>query len=603
MRFAPGRRQGGVVLIALLAVISIGASWIFFSELNKNTANNLALQRAHNAKVLEEAKRALLGWAALNAANTSDVNPGRLPCPEDTAFYYDASNEGTAATACADASSRPVIGRLPWRTLGIPKLLDASGEPLWYVVSNGWKLDSTTAGSAIGINSNSAGQLTLGSQTPVALIIAPGPAIAISPIGTQTGAGLRCVARNQSRNISSPTLPDYRDYLECENASSPVDTTFITSVPDNGTNPVFNDQLVAVSSTEVMNAIEGPVAERIKNTVVPKLQETYVTNAAQWGATTTNPVFPFPARLYDTSTSTFNPDSYKGSTAAAAQGLLPISASSSACAGIMAGHCDSTFVQWSTAGITVTKNSGTGNISYSCTGAGLSSSSQITCNITIQQWCGGGLGFLLGGNCTMTFDPNVTISATAQNAGKVLRTITTSSVTNLSGATVIATLGATGNAATATTGTINATDTCGVTVILGILIPCLASTTVQVTVPIGVFQDHPLNTALSTDNWYWFTANRWYDVTYYAVAASHTPSGAHNCTSASDCITVTNGTPSSNIRAVLALAGRSLNGTSGSNRALSDFLDSTENQNGDRAFEQKTVNKSFNDRFITVSNY
>ncbi|MDQ5850432.1 MAG: hypothetical protein M3544_15845, partial [Pseudomonadota bacterium] len=103
---------------------------------------------------------------------------------------------------------------------------------------------------------------------------------------------------------------------------------------------------------------------------------------------------------------------------------------------------------------------------------------------------------------------------------------------------------------------------------------------------------------------YWFIANRWYDVTYYAIAASHAPSGAlHNCQTVADCIAVSGGTPSTNVRATLALAGRSLAGTVGSNRAFTDFLDTAENQNVDRNFEQNRVSRNFNDRFITVSNY
>ena len=130
------------------------------------------------------------------------------------------------------------------------------------------------------------------------------------------------------------------------------------------------------------------------------------------------------------------------------------------------------------------------------------------------------------------------------------------------------------------------------------------SGTVAVTIPVGVFQDHPLNTAATTDAWYWFTANRWYDVTYYAVASSHVPSvGVHNCQLAGNCLTVTNGTPATNVRALLGLAGRSLNGTVGSNRTLADFLDSTENQNLNSAFEQNRISKTFNDRFVVISNY
>ena len=96
--------------------------------------------------------------------------------------------------------------------------------------------------------------------------------------------------------------------------------------------------------------------------------------------------------------------------------------------------------------------------------------------------------------------------------------------------------------------------------------------------------------------------NKWHHVTYYAVAPLHTPGAAGNCAGAT-CISVSvqGGTALSDKRAVLALAGRSLLGTSGANRALSDFLDSTENTNLDLVFEQAKSNKFFNDRFVSLS--
>ena len=59
----------------------------------------------------------------------------------------------------------------------------------------------------------------------------------------------------------------------------------------------------------------------------------------------------------------------------------------------------------------------------------------------------------------------------------------------------------------------------------------------------------------------------------------------------------------SGVRATLVLAGRSLTGAARPNATLTDFLDTAENQDGNSAFEQKKVSKTFNDRFVTLSNY
>jgi len=92
-------------------------------------------------------------------------------------------------------------------------------------------------------------------------------------------------------------------------------------------------------------------------------------------------------------------------------------------------------------------------------------------------------------------------------------------------------------------------------------------------------------------------------VTYYAVSQDHVPGGVRNCTSSLNCLNVSSelGTPLTNRYAILALAGRSVTGTTGANRVIGDFLDTTENTNFNSVFEQKRFSKTFNDRFVNVS--
>src|SRR3970282_502627 len=100
-------------------------------------ANRTAPDRDHNARVLQQAKTALIGHVGLRAgdATTPEDNPGRLPCPEAPGSahnfgggVYTESDDGGAAGNC----TLPAVGRLPWRTLGLDKLTDSAGEPLWY---------------------------------------------------------------------------------------------------------------------------------------------------------------------------------------------------------------------------------------------------------------------------------------------------------------------------------------------------------------------------------------------------------------------------------------------------------------------------------------
>ncbi|MDX1376011.1 MAG: hypothetical protein R3357_10635, partial [Burkholderiales bacterium] len=130
-RVSTRTRQSGVALIVMVTIIALGATWLFVTAYT-NAASRDALSRQDNARVLAEAKYALAGWMIRQAVEAGENNPGRLPCPE-AAGYIGTANEGIAAGNC----TLPAVGRLPWRTLGLPKLRDASGEPLWYVVSPG----------------------------------------------------------------------------------------------------------------------------------------------------------------------------------------------------------------------------------------------------------------------------------------------------------------------------------------------------------------------------------------------------------------------------------------------------------------------------------
>jgi hypothetical protein len=572
------RPQRGAALLAMLAVLVMGASWWLVTALN-TPVNRTALHRSHNAEVLQQAKQALIGWAALQAIKDTEENPGRLPCPEAAANIGNPSFEGTASGNC----TLPAVGRLPWRTLGLDKLQDADGEPLWYVVSDGWALRSSAA--IMGINSNTRGNLAVDGQAnaAVALVIAPGAALKLAPNALQLAAG--CVARTQAR---TPLAPDPLDYLECQNIAG---ASLHTSVVDNASNPLFNDQALAVTAAEVLAAVEGPVAARIQREVVPQLQSVY--NTAAWGASATAPIFPFAAPFGDPASSDF-----KGSAIGELQGFIPVTAGT--CNALTAGRCDASFVQWNTATINVVKRGGDAAItSVNCAA---STGGQVSCTISYSASCGGGLGSILGGSCSVTLEASVL--ASAQNIGRAMRTFDPAGISGFTSLVSTSTpIVGTGAANADVRGQLPPAS-CACPALLCLLFPCSASSTATVTVPIAVFQDHPLLIPAATDPWYWFIANKWYDVTYYAIAPSHAPSGAlHNCQTVADCIAVAGGTPPTNVRATLALAGRSLTGTAGSNRALADFLDTAENQNVDRNFEQNKVSRGFNDRFITVSNY
>lgn len=578
--------QRGAALILMLAVLVMGASWWLVSAM-ATKANRTALERSRNAPVLLLAKQALIGYAA-QQAGTADLNPGALPCPE-AAGYIGTVNEGIASGTC----TLPAAGRLPWRTLGIDRLQDAAGEPLWYIVSTGWAKPNNVT-PTLGINSNSLGNLTVDGQAnaAVAVIVAPGAPITLAPNASQIAAG--CATRTQVR---TPSAPNALDYLECQNVGGGV---LRTSVVDNATNRVFNDQVVSVSAAEVLAAVEPVVAARIKRDVIPQLQSIYASSTWGSGISAANPLFPFAAPYADPATSTF-----KG-TAGTTQGLLPLT--SSVCNTMTNGPCDASFVQWDTApgSISVVKRSGTADITS--TNCAASTGNLVSCTVSYSRTCGGA-GCLLGCACPASLEASVL--ASAPNVGLSMRTFTSAPITGFSSlVSTDAPLAASGAANVDIRGNFPS-GTCTALSVFGILFPCTAGGTVTVTVPIGVFPDHPFLGATGptpaspgtpADAWFWFLVNKWHYVTYYSVAPLHGPGAAGNCAGAS-CIsaTVQAGTSLSDQRAVLILGGRSLNGTTGSNRALADFLDSAENTNLDLKFEQNKGNKFFNDRVVALS--
>jgi hypothetical protein len=583
------KKQRGAALMLMLAVLVLGASWWIVSALS-TPVNRVALEREHNAQVLAQAKQALLGWAARNAIDNTDNNPGRLPCPEPAGSVGNPATEGLMQNVCGAGA---VIGRLPWRSLGLPKLLDASGEPLWYVVSNGWKLNTGGANEWLGINSNSVGQLALDGapNSAVAMVIAPGAVLDLAPNASQLAAG--CVARVQRRGT---TPQDHLDYVECHSVAA---ASVRTAVVDNATNPVSNDQSVVLTAPEVLAAVEAPVAARIARDVIPALQNIFgaTYNSDQWGPTVsaTSPILPFAAPFADTSSSPF-----KGA-AGQTQGLLPLSRSQ--CNPLTDPLCDPTFVQWDLA-ITppaVVKRAGTADILSSNCAA--STGSQVSCTIRYGGDCGGGLGYILGGTCSHSLEASVL--ANAPNVANAARTFSTAGIGGfaslVSWKTPIA-VDAKANADIR--GNLPDTPACTMPIILGLLSPCWTEETRTVTVPI--FPDHPSLVAFFTGGnpWSWFVNNNWHHVVYYSMAPSHAVSAAnHDCRIPPDCITVSGGSVPANSRAVIAFAGRSLSAAARPSANLNDYLDTTENRNGNTTFEQKRFDKTFNDRFFAISNY
>jgi len=307
---ASRRVQRGVALLGLLAIAVMVFAYVLTSRLNA-ASRFVGIDRDSNAQVLSQAKRALIGWMAINAA--TDNNPGRLPCPE-AVNAIGTSSEGISAPLVSPSTPNcATVGRLPWRTLGLNKLVDAASEPLWYAVSPGWMLQIST--TLLSINPDSMGAMVIdGLAAPnevVALIIAPGPAMNVVAAGG-------CTPRAQARAAPAPTM-DPLDYIECFNAATPA---FSTTGPATS----FNDQVVRVTVADLLPAIEAVIADRAQREIAPALRNAAFvldsSNPRRWVASSSNPpIYPYPAPFTNPTTS-----NYQGQSGIY-QGLLPVAAS------------------------------------------------------------------------------------------------------------------------------------------------------------------------------------------------------------------------------------------------------------------------------------
>ena len=217
-----------MLLLMMVAILSI--SYVMIGGLTNATTASATYREEVTGKALQRAKESLLAWVAMNAANTSELYPGRLPCPEVRSLATNATYQGyagpfnsTTTPSSASAVACDSVGRLPWKTLGVDQIVDGEGEPLWLAVPTGTWAWSTVSQS-LTINPGLANQLSFnGSTSAVAIIIAPGNALNTASDSGSPPTG--CSRVSQAHGSGVPTISNF---LECGNESG----TYKTSVAD-----------------------------------------------------------------------------------------------------------------------------------------------------------------------------------------------------------------------------------------------------------------------------------------------------------------------------------------------------------------------------------
>jgi hypothetical protein len=210
----PGRKdqQGAALLLAIFIAIILSLAF-FFRVTNSDTGDYVREQKSDN--VLLQAKEALIGNAVSARRNNLF---GFLPVPDLGNSRNSSLSEGNSTgNFSGNAKDLSVIGRLPWRTLGVAPLKDVNAECLWYAVSGAaqsaqapdvFNWDTIghfelfkSDGTAVGTLSTSAGNIH---DRPWALVFAAGPALA----GQQRQASATDIVTECGGNY------DVRNYLD-----------------------------------------------------------------------------------------------------------------------------------------------------------------------------------------------------------------------------------------------------------------------------------------------------------------------------------------------------------------------------------------------------
>jgi hypothetical protein len=127
------RGEGGftLVILSLLVLAAIGTTL----ALDLAQLGGTAHRARTSDRALAQAREALIAYATARPVNPA-VGPGYLPCPD---LDDDGWAEATCGSLSGDSGQEQRLGRLPWKTLGLPDLRDGDGERLWYAVSSKYK--------------------------------------------------------------------------------------------------------------------------------------------------------------------------------------------------------------------------------------------------------------------------------------------------------------------------------------------------------------------------------------------------------------------------------------------------------------------------------
>jgi hypothetical protein len=205
----------GAVLLLLLLILILGAASFLVSSLNSSSVQNERDNRTTLA--LAQAKDALIGDSV---STPSLESAGYLRLPD---LGFGMGNEPAEGSSPPNFTGNDidhsVIGKIPWKTLGISPSHDGQGNCIWYAVSGRFKNNPTTNSP---FNWDTPGQIDVVDENGnaiasniAALIIAPGQPLDRQDRALSNPAYTQCGGNYDARNYLDP-------YISSDDSSSAV---------------------------------------------------------------------------------------------------------------------------------------------------------------------------------------------------------------------------------------------------------------------------------------------------------------------------------------------------------------------------------------------
>lgn len=534
-------------MMVMLVIMIMGSAAFLVSALNSASVQ-IARDRK-TADALAQAKEALIGYAmnSENDLSESKPRPGNLPCPDTDAPNHIDVSYGVEEGSCAAGA----IGRLPWKSLGIPELVDDAGEPLWYAVSGNFRRES--------INSNAINSDTQGSL----LVYASDGSTLLTPVGAEAIAVIfspSVIVGNQQRSsiAQKKTASNYLEIGSNSRNNATIGGPFITG----SKNSSFNDRLIYITTDQLFPTLEKRVAKEVETSIKPMLN----TYKASWGA------FPFAESFSRPSTSTFIGQ------ASTYNGLLPI--------GNIVNLSPS--LDWKTSPTPTYDVSGSGGDSGNC-GIIDGNTQQLRCPDT-------------GSTINIDSGRTITISATLNDAGKGFWKIfdlanqgevrcresssssyklCTDAALNLDNVSVTGTLNANGSA--------------------NIRFSARAKSGGAQLNRVELRNIQSSSTGAMSN---WFLMNNWHQLLYYGTSVGYAPAGTGTCAAlpaTPSCLTVVGSGGGNDKQSVLVMMNKALPGKTHTTNTRADYLEDENATPTDFIYENKARSATFNDQVIIVA--